>query len=153
MFHKVIQTARGKWAVAIIVIAVVGAIASLAEGVIDTEALLGAAILIVIAVALIASVIKTINTPASVLWRKWADVPMNDAQLRRLERGIECGFTPQKVNLDAKFAIITGSEMNPYKTTLTRCTCPDFKKRNLPCKHMYFLALQTEAIYNNGKAK
>lgn len=153
MFQTIIKTTRGKWAIALSIIAIAGVVSAISEGAIDRQAISGAVMLIIISAVLVFSAIKTINTPASVLWRKWADVPMNEAQLRRLERGIECEFTPKEINLDAKYAIIVGSESKAYKTTLTKCTCPDFKKRNLPCKHMYYLALQTEAIDFNGKVK
>lgn len=35
-------------------------------------------------------------------------------------------------------------EMSKYTTTLESCTCPDFQARKLPCKHIYFLALQSK---------
>lgn len=31
-----------------------------------------------------------------------------------------------------------------YETTLRYCTCMDFRKRRLPCKHMYFLASESK---------
>jgi hypothetical protein len=34
-----------------------------------------------------------------------------------------------------------GGELNDYHTNLTSCTCPDFEKRKLPCKHIYCLAI------------
>lgn len=43
-------------------------------------------------------------------------------------------------------SIIIGSSGNKYQTSLTNCTCMDFKSRELeklqfrPCKHMYYLA-------------
>lgn len=35
-----------------------------------------------------------------------------------------------------------GSEGGQYHTTLSGCTCPDFQKRKVPCKHMYYLAIK-----------
>ncbi len=149
MFKIVLNTTRGKWSVALIIVALLGAVSSLKGGAVDSQAILGSVELIIISAILFFSTVKTINTPAQTLWSKWSDVPMNDAQLQRLARGVECGFTPKKVCIDAKYAIIVGSERKSYKTTLTRCSCPDFKKRKLPCKHMYFLAIQTDAIDKN----
>ncbi len=146
MFQKVVKTVRGKWAVALFVIAVIGIISAICRNEVDRQIILGTVELIIPSVILYCSARKTINTPASTIWAKWADVPMNEAQGRRFDRAIECGFTPKTINLDAKFAIIVGSEGKAYKTTLTKCTCPDFKKRHLPCKHMYFLAVQTKAL-------
>ena len=37
-------------------------------------------------------------------------------------------------------AILKEPEGNEFKTSLEKCSCPDFKKRKLPCKHMYGLA-------------
>lgn len=39
-------------------------------------------------------------------------------------------------------ASMNGSHGAVYKVTLDNCTCEDFKKRGIPCKHMYRLALQ-----------
>ena len=151
MFQKVLKTARGKWSVVLAACSVIAIISSASEGKLDARMIAGIVMLFAIAVALALSAAKTINSPASVIWSKWAGVPPSEAQIRRLERGIECGFTPKKVDLDAKYAVIVGaSDQKPYKTTLTRCTCPDFQKRKLPCKHMYYLALQTGAIDENG---
>lgn len=150
MFQKVLSTARGKWAVALVACTVIGIFGSISKNELDAELIEGVITLIGIAVILVLSAVKTINTPASVIWSKWAGVPPSEAQIRRLERGIECGFTPRKVDLDAKYAVIVGSGQKAYKTTLTKCTCPDFQERKLPCKHMYYLAIRTGAIDENG---
>ena len=47
------------------------------------------------------------------------------------------------------------SENPYYYTSLKSCTCPDFTKRKLPCKHMYKLAIELDLIKiidrkNNG---
>lgn len=145
MFQKVLKTTRGKWSVALFALAIIS-VGSILKGETDNQAVLGTVELVILSLILYYSARKTICTPASTLWAKWNEVPMNEAQSRRFDRAIECGFTPKTINLDAKFAIIVGSEGKAYKTTLTKCTCPDFKKRRLPCKHMYFLAVQTKAL-------
>ena len=38
-------------------------------------------------------------------------------------------------------AEILGTRGEVYKTDLDRCTCEDFQRRGLPCKHIYKLAL------------
>lgn len=48
------------------------------------------------------------------------------------------------------FSGILGS--NDYATTLFNCTCKDFKTRQMPCKHMYRLALGL-GVYKNNRAK
>ena len=42
------------------------------------------------------------------------------------------------LNRDGKTAVIIGS--SAYEVSLTNCTCQDFSRRNLPCKHIYRLA-------------
>jgi hypothetical protein len=37
-------------------------------------------------------------------------------------------------------------EVSKYTTALEKCTCPDFQARELPCKHIYFLALQSKIV-------
>ena len=40
-------------------------------------------------------------------------------------------------------AIVRGSTGILYQTGLGGCTCEDFKRRGLPCKHIYALAIET----------
>lgn len=49
---------------------------------------------------------------------------------------------PEKVTIHAEknTAKIVGSD-GTYSVSLDKCTCYDFESRNLPCKHMYRLAL------------
>ena len=43
------------------------------------------------------------------------------------------------VHKDTQTAEITGRD-DTYNVTLNSCTCFDFKSRQLPCKHVYYLA-------------
>jgi len=43
-------------------------------------------------------------------------------------------------------AFILGSGENVYKTSFNSCTCMDFQKRKLPCKHMYKLAFWSKKM-------
>ncbi|MCD8348789.1 MAG: SWIM zinc finger family protein [Lachnospiraceae bacterium] len=52
---------------------------------------------------------------------------------------------------------IQGSAAEPYEATLYECTCPDFKIRQAPCKHIYCLALELgllddTPVYKKGKS-
>lgn len=59
----------------------------------------------------------------------------------RIERAKYETFSFKKLNTENKFADVLNKEKTKvYHTTLTSCTCPDFKERNVPCKHMYRLA-------------
>ncbi len=43
----------------------------------------------------------------------------------------------------------SSSKREEYSINYYRCSCPDFQWRNLPCKHMYALALKTGGISGN----
>ena len=59
-------------------------------------------------------------------------------------------FSKDIVNFDYTIAIdkknqiivIQGTEEHPYIATPVSCTCQDFAKRRLPCKHIYRLAIE-----------
>lgn len=56
---------------------------------------------------------------------------------------------------ESKVAKSCGSNGEVYSTTFSECTCMDFKARQLPCKHMYKLAIQygnIEPSYLTGKS-
>lgn len=61
MIKEILKTKRGKWAIVLCAIAVMGCIASLSKG--TTEALPGALVLIAIAALLVLSAVKSIKNP------------------------------------------------------------------------------------------
>lgn len=70
-------------------------------------------------------------------WGKWdSRIHMPTSQKNRQYRAYDIFNDNQDVNFEEK----TGT-INDYKTSLSTCTCPDFKNRQLPCKHIYCLAL------------
>lgn len=74
-------------------------------------------------------------------FEKWDDAIHADPdQVKRRLNGEK--ISPQAVSVDAdgRCALIAGSEPEPYRVTLTGCSCFDFAGRGLPCKHMYRLA-------------
>lgn len=81
----------------------------------------------------------TIFTPAASIWKRWSDVSGEGAELRK-RRAMDGELTPIRIYPESKKAIFSGSEGGKYRTTLKKCSCPDFQKRNVPCKHMYYLA-------------
>ncbi len=78
------------------------------------------------------------------LWSKWSECHSTQNQKNRINRAlISNELVPIKIDITArcgKFASQTSKDR--YRTTLCSCTCPDFKKQKLPCKHMYYLANQ-----------
>ncbi len=69
----------------------------------------------------------------------------------QLKRRISASkIKPSDIKLDEihSSAIICGSGEEPYSVTLDSCTCYDFQSRDLPCKHMYRLALELGCLEN-----
>lgn len=72
---------------------------------------------------------------------KWIGV--NDApdQIKRLESAKKAACTPLGVSVDECCGVFSGSH-GTYNTTLSDCTCVDFIRRKLPCKHIFRLAIE-----------
>ena len=68
----------------------------------------------------------------------------NSEQVKRIATAKKADTTPAFVDRENKTAEFKGSGKNPYKTTLDSCSCVDFARRKLPCKHIYRLALELE---------
>lgn len=77
--------------------------------------------------------------PADTIWRRWSDVAGEGASARK-RRAIDGELTPIRIYPDSKKGVFSGSEGGKYHTSLKKCSCPDFQKRKVPCKHMYYLA-------------
>jgi len=70
-------------------------------------------------------------------WGSWSTrIHYARAQKNRQYRAYEIADDTQIIDFTTRTGII-----NDYHTTLESCTCPDFKERYLPCKHIYCLAL------------
>lgn len=80
-----------------------------------------------------------LNTPAEKLWKRWASVEGEKADSRK-GRAARGELTPVYIDAELKYGLFAGSEKGKYRTTLRGCSCPDFKKRKVPCKHMYYVA-------------
>ncbi len=75
----------------------------------------------------------------------------NDAeQLKRQKSAQDKKLTPINIDTEAKIGFFKGSGKNPYTVSLSHCTCGDFIRRNLPCKHMYRLAHELN-LFNLGE--
>lgn len=59
-------------------------------------------------------------------------------QLKRQKSACDKKLTP--VSVESDHAIFKGSAKTPYTASLESCTCADFIRRKLPCKHMYRFA-------------
>ena len=67
-------------------------------------------------------------------------IHMPEEQRKRILSAEKATTTPLSVDKESLTGVFPGSGKSPYKTTLESCTCGDFIRRKLPCKHMYYLA-------------
>jgi predicted nucleic acid-binding Zn finger protein len=61
-------------------------------------------------------------------------------QLKRFSTALK-GTLLDSCDCENESAVFIGSRNSTYNTTLNSCTCGDFLKRRLPCKHIYSLAI------------
>ena len=135
-------TKRGKLAIFLIVVAVLGPIAAITGGSDQSVAsvLQGSVMALVIAVLLLLKDIKYMRTPTDTLWSRWDEMQDSEAQRIRMGRALSGGATIRAIHRDARVATFVGGRGTKYSTRLTSCSCPDFKDRKAPCKHIYKLA-------------
>ena len=77
-------------------------------------------------------------------WTNWnPDIHATPEQLDRIKRASDSynGIQLRKYSPNTTTGIIRGSSCKIYLTCGNGCSCPDFRKRGLPCKHMYFIAM------------
>lgn len=82
------------------------------------------------------------------LWNQWADCHSSSDQQKRIASAKKSACTPtfiDQVNCSGTFK---GSSGN-HTTSLEKCSCIDFNRRRLPCKHMYRLAMELELFNEN----
>lgn len=75
----------------------------------------------------------------------WKKSHKDSEQKKRLSSAILAENTPLSVDTIKKEGIFVGSH-GKYETSLKHCTCVDFNRRKLPCKHMYRLAMELGII-------
>lgn len=79
------------------------------------------------------------NDPVRI-WAKWDGIQGMPASDRKA-RGVGGRLTVTSLDKQNFIGNYVGSDgKTRYRTTLLHCSCPDFQKRNVPCKHMYNLA-------------
>ncbi len=80
-------------------------------------------------------------------WYKWPEELHSDPeQIKRQASARKADLTPKEIKED--YAVFKGSKSD-YCTSLKACDCGDFRKRKLPCKHMYRLAFE-EGLFDLG---
>lgn len=79
--------------------------------------------------------------PSPKQWDQWNDVHQNPEQLKRQKSACKSEVSPVSIDFDDCSGVFHGSKTD-YSTDLNECTCVDFARRMLPCKHMYRLAYE-----------
>ncbi len=80
-------------------------------------------------------------------WSDWENsIHESEAQISRQGRAMTYpfDFSIKRKNQTAKFS--STSDLPYYNTSLSSCTCGDFEERQLPCKHIYRLAVELGII-------
>lgn len=82
---------------------------------------------------------------AALGWSKWdSSIHGQPEQYKRIVRGNDphSPFRIYEYSSVSGHAKVTGSTGSMYLVSGSGCSCRDFHERNLPCKHMYYLASQ-----------
>lgn len=80
---------------------------------------------------------------AKLTFANWpVSVHTDKAQQRRIEKAQKARTGVANIDSKSKKGVFFGTGTRPYVTTLEHCTCPDYDRRGLPCKHMYRLAIE-----------
>lgn len=75
------------------------------------------------------------------LWEKWDSCHNDAGQKKRQASAKKTACTPTFVDYIEQTGTFVGSSGH-YTVSLDHCTCVDFNRRKLPCKHMYRLAME-----------
>ena len=85
------------------------------------------------------------------IWQKW-DCEIHESldAKKRLISAQKADLTPIKVEdkENKTYGFFQGRN-GSYETSLDFCPCGDFRKRKLPCKHIYRLAMELHLIEGN----
>lgn len=85
-------------------------------------------------------------------WRKWDNQHDSDDQKKRISKAYAADNTPLSIDRNTMIGRFQGSS-GRYETSIEKCTCIDFVRRKLPCKHMYRLAIELELFGEKRNAK
>lgn len=79
----------------------------------------------------------------NIVFGNWpASIHSDFEQVKRIESSKKLKKDIVSIDMGKQVLVVRGSGSEPYQTTLSECTCPDFAMRQAPCKHMYCLAGQ-----------
>ncbi len=85
---------------------------------------------------------------AQELWEKTWDYELHDTEyaFKRMKSAQSAKLTPVSIDKENMSGVFKGSGKLPYRVTLQSCTCGDFHRSHRPCKHMYRLATELDAM-------
>lgn len=84
---------------------------------------------------------------------KWdSSIHSNYEQQNRINDAKDNNFHITHLDHISKTGKITEGE-NEFEVTLDSCTCSDFEERQLPCKHIYKLAMELNEFNDNDSGK
>lgn len=90
------------------------------------------------------NILKNPRKPKESLYTPFEDFPKDihteDEQISRMRRATDKWIYLFPSTFTGQSAKIMGTSCGIYETSFSACSCMDFYKRNLPCKHMYRLA-------------
>lgn len=78
-------------------------------------------------------------------WEIWNDVHNSPDQQKRIASARKAACTPVFLDQTSCTGSFKGSSGN-HTTSLSQCSCIDFNRRRLPCKHMYRLAMELDLL-------
>lgn len=88
------------------------------------------------------SIVPDLSGAGAPSFGSWdASIHAADGQDVRFDRALFQNIAIQSYDPATGSAEIAGTHGEVYKTDLDHCTCEDFQRRGLPCKHIYKLAL------------
>lgn len=85
------------------------------------------------------------------LWNQWSDCHSSPDQEKRIASAKKSACTPVFLDQTSCTGTFKGSS-GTHTTALDRCSCVDFNRRRLPCKHMYRLAMELSIFHSDFKS-
>lgn len=79
-------------------------------------------------------------------------IHMPEEQQKRIQSAEKAATTPISIDKENQTGIFPGSGKKPYETSFESCTCADFIRRKVPCKHMYRLAMECGVFGGDTKS-
>ena len=139
-------SSRGRFALFLLVLVALASL-SVAMGISDMDSGSFASSLMVylfIIWLLLRRDIRYMRTPSDILWSQWKACTGSHEQQARMLAAASDELVMKEIDKKARFAVFIDGKK--CLTTLANCSCRDFKKRGVPCKHMYRLASELGLI-------